>query len=173
MKNHVMLSNWNSDALPCQSKARVAKCWKNSPCHKQAMKIDKSLPSKKWINLVKLLTHKQASILMQLQTGYIGLNKHLHHINHVTSPKCLNCDKDSDETVGHYLLACTWYRHDCLLLHRALWHWASELPFLLSHQKATLPLLKFIQATEWFKQTFSSTLLPPPLQAPSPQLWFP
>ena len=42
--------------------------------------IDISTPSKKWMMLVQSLSRKQASIIMQLRTVHIGLNKYLHHI---------------------------------------------------------------------------------------------
>ena len=98
-------------ALHQENKSKIQhiwkRCWKGSPRRKLTDKIDKSTPSKKWMNLTKPLTHKQASILMQLQTGHVGLNKYLHHIKRATSPKCSNCNENTDETVSHFLLVCT------------------------------------------------------------------
>ena len=65
-----------------ESKSKIqqhwAHRWKTSPhCHHMSG-IDKSVLLKKWMKLIKLLSHKQTSIVMQLRTGHIGLNKHLH-----------------------------------------------------------------------------------------------
>ena len=154
-------------ALCQENKSKIQcvwkRCWKDSPHRKLTDKIDKSTPSKKWMNLTKPLTCKQASILIQLQTSHVGLNKHLHRIKHATSPKCTNCTKNADETVSHFLLVCTWYQDEWFILHRALRRHTSELSFLLNYPTALLPLLKYIQATGWFKQTFSPTILPIPL----------
>ena len=51
---------------------RWARRWKTSPhCHHMSG-IDKSVLLKKWMKLIKLLSHKQTSIVMQLRTGHIG-----------------------------------------------------------------------------------------------------
>jgi hypothetical protein len=51
--------------------------WKGSPCYTLLRPIDKSAPSKKFLRLVKGLDRRQASLLTQLRTGHIGLNRHL------------------------------------------------------------------------------------------------
>ena len=85
----------------------LGKGWKTSPhCHHMG-RIDKSIPSKKWMKLTKSLSHKQASIVMQLHTGHIGVNKHLHQIKCSELPHCPNCDKNAIETVHHFLFNCT------------------------------------------------------------------
>ena len=43
--------------------------------------INKSTPSNKWLKLVAKLTHMEASLMFQLCSGHIGLNKHFHCIN--------------------------------------------------------------------------------------------
>ena len=135
-------------ALHQENKSKIQwlwkRCWKDSPCHQHMDKIDKSTPSKKWINLTN---HKQASILMQLHTGHIGLHKYLHCIKCTTSPKCPNCTKDVDKTSA-LPLVCTHYKHEWFLLHRALCQHSSELSYLLIHLAAMLPLLKHTQSTE-------------------------
>ena len=60
--------------------------WKTSLHCRQMGSIDTSTPSKKSIRLVQNLSRKQALIIMQLQTGHIGLNKYLHHIKHLDTP---------------------------------------------------------------------------------------
>lgn len=121
------------------------RCWKHSPCQQQIEKIDKFTLSKKWVTLTKQLTHKQASII-QPCTSHIGLNKLLHHIKHTVSPKCPDCNEETDKTVHHYLLTCTHYRCEHFILHRSLCCHSSELSYLLSNPAVTFSLLKYIQA---------------------------
>ncbi|KAF8592098.1 hypothetical protein K439DRAFT_1325598 [Ramaria rubella] len=51
------------------------------------------------------LSRSQASLLIQLCTGHVTLNKHLATIGAIESPTCPSC-KWQDESVHHYLLQC-------------------------------------------------------------------
>ncbi|KZT63681.1 hypothetical protein DAEQUDRAFT_636083, partial [Daedalea quercina L-15889] len=64
-------------------------------------RIDPDLLSKKYV----MLPHKQASILIQLQTEHVPLQKYLYRIQKAESPFCPNCG-ETRETVHHYLLEC-------------------------------------------------------------------
>ena len=68
--------------------------WKVSPRYIKTRAINKSSPSNKWLKLVTLLPCAQASIIMQLCTGHISLNKHLFCINHANSPNCSTHTRD-------------------------------------------------------------------------------
>lgn len=81
---------------------------------------------------------------MQLYSGHIGLNKHLHHIKHSNTPTCPNCDENVDKTIHHYLFECT---HYCRERSIKLRQHSLKLSYLLSNTEAILLLLKFIQAT--------------------------
>ena len=129
------------------------RCWKTSPQMHQISGIDSSMLSRKWIKLVNLLTRKQAVMLIQLRSGHIALNKHLHHICHATSPLCPNCDEDGEETVQHFLLTCTGYWRECFLLHQKLRRHSLDISFLLSNSKAAIPLLKYVSVTGRLKHT--------------------
>jgi ribonuclease HI len=67
------------------------RCWKRSPRYKLHRTIDKTAPSGKYLALLKGIDRRQASILTQLRTGHIGLNKHLFRIRKVESPVCPHC----------------------------------------------------------------------------------
>ena len=147
-------------ALRQESKSKIqrhwARRWKTSPrCHHMSG-IDKSVLSKKWMKLVKPLSHKQTSIIMQLHTGHIGLNKHLHRIKCSDSPHCPNCDKNAIETIHHFLFDCTRYRRERSILHRKLRQRTYDISHLLTHPAATLPLLKYIHVTGHLKQMFGT-----------------
>ena len=101
-------------ALCQEARARFqcmwARRWKRSPHYIQLGSIHKIMLSKKWLKLVKPLDCKQASLIMQLYTNHIGLNKHLHHIHHADSLKHTNCTENADETIHHCLFKCPSYR---------------------------------------------------------------
>ena len=117
--------------------------------------IDKSVLSKNWMKLINPLSQKQASIIMQLHTGHIGLNKHLHHIKCSDTPYCPNCDENAFEDTHHFLFDCIGYQHECSILHRNFRH-LHDLSYLLINPAATLPLLKYIHSTGHLKQTFGA-----------------
>ncbi len=54
------------------------------------------------------LSRRQQSLLVQLRTGHIGLNHHLHRIGRALVPDCPHCEGVS-ETVVHFLLKCPNY----------------------------------------------------------------
>ena len=125
-----------------------------SPCYHKTHSFDKSTPSKNWLKLVANLSRAQASLLFQLCSGHIGLNRHLHQIKHADSPRCTNCSDGSDETIQHFLFECTKYGQERHIMQRSLHRHASNLAYLLSNSDATLPLLKYIHTTRHLKQTF-------------------
>ena len=147
-------------ALLQESKSKIQQrwaChWKTSPHCRYMSGIDKSVLLKKWMKLVKLLSHKQTSIVMQLHTGHIGLNKHLHWIKCSDSPHCPNCDENAIKTVHHFLFNCTRYHREHSILHRKLRRRTHDISHLLTHPAATLPLLKYIHMTGRLKQTFGT-----------------
>lgn len=117
-------------ALCQELKAKIQWRWTRH-CHHMGG-IDKSIPSN------------------------IGLNKHLHQIKCSESPHCPNCNKNTIETVHHFPFDCTQYHHERSILHRKLHCHTHNLPHLLTHPTATLPLLKYIHATGCLKQTFGA-----------------
>ena len=54
-------------------------------------KIDDKLPSHSFLMVTNHLTRAQASVLMQLRTGYILLNYFMHKISKADSPVCPLC----------------------------------------------------------------------------------
>lgn len=86
--------------------------WRTSPRYAQQHAIDPKLPSKSFMKLTKGLPRQHAVILMQLQSGHIPLNAHLHCIQKANSPLCTNphCQSNNRrETVQHYILKCPSY----------------------------------------------------------------
>jgi ribonuclease HI len=135
---------------------RWTRRWKASSRAKSLRSIDNSAPSKKFLKLTKDLNRSQASIIMQLRTGHIGLNQHLFRIKKVESPSCPHCRGLTVETVKHFLLDCPFYRRERHELQSKLRRNAHSISFLLSSPVATKPLLKFVHSTGRFKPFFES-----------------
>jgi hypothetical protein len=145
-------------ALRQENMAKLAKRWtrrwKSSARESMFKSIDNTVPSKKYLRLIKGLDHRQASILFQLRSGHIVLNHHLFRIRRSETPSCPHCRGIIVDTIRHFLLDCPQYatqRHElCAKLRRN----ADTLSFLLSSPVAVLPLLKFVHATGRSKSFF-------------------
>ena len=110
----------------------------------------------KWLQLIADLTRAQATIILQLRTGHIGLNKHLHRIKHTNSPACPRCNAMPYETIQHFLFKCDNYRQEHFELKRRLGRNTSKLPYLLTNPAAIKQTLKYVHSMHRFNQTFSS-----------------
>ena len=86
-----------------------------SPRYPSLCKIDPSAPSKHYSLLIAELPRHHSSLLFQLRTGHIPLNKHLHCITKVPTPICQQCHQ-REETVHHFLLVCPSYARQCHIL---------------------------------------------------------
>ena len=127
--------------------------WRESPRFGRVSKIDTSFPFTKFQNVTADLSRAQTSILTQLRTGHIGLNKHLARINRADSPLCPSCQV-AEESVHHFLFECPAYRNERHILAQALGRKATSLKFLLNHKKGTKELLKYIGRTGRLRRSF-------------------
>jgi hypothetical protein len=121
----------------------------DSPTHRLPKVLRRRLPdsksaikqdlSKHLRETVEWLPHKHTSLLIQLCTGHVPLNKHLYTIKCADSPVCSACE-DAFETVHHFLIACPAHEPYCRALAHKLGCESWELTTLLSHPN-TLKLL--------------------------------
>lgn len=109
-------------------------CWKTSPCYPKMQAIDKSTPLKKWLKLVSNLSCMQTSLILQLRTGHIGLNKYLHCIKWTQILLCTYCNDQVVEMVHHFLFNCHYYHWEWHKLQGSECHHASNLLHLLQTQ---------------------------------------
>ncbi|GJF00298.1 hypothetical protein PsYK624_165820 [Phanerochaete sordida] len=141
-----------------------ASCWANGKDLVNAqIDLNKcvatSLPSKAWLSTIASIPRRHASILFQLRTGHIALNKHLHRINCVDSPLCPACE-EAPESVDHFLLFCPAYERARLRLLFEGGPSTRGLHALLSDRKLLRPLLQYIHDTGRFKRTLGDLRLP-------------
>ncbi|KAI0037359.1 hypothetical protein FA95DRAFT_1466860, partial [Auriscalpium vulgare] len=96
------------------------------------------------------LTRAHSSVLFQLRTGHVPLNKYLYRIGKVDSPRCPSC-RHASEDVRHFLLECRAHRHERWILQHQWRRQSQDLRFLLSSPKALIAVLRYVQATGRFK----------------------
>ena len=111
-------------------------------------RFDKSAPTKRILKLYDDLPRRSCSILTQLRTGHIGLNKFLHRIGAVDPPLCARCQVP--ETVDHFLLSCRRFIPQRVILRKRLFKARSYLTInaLLSDFSNNRILLAYVHSTE-------------------------
>jgi ribonuclease HI len=134
-------------------KMRAARFWRRCPRYQRTVKIDKSLPSKKFLSLVQQLPRTKASLLLQLRTGHAPLNKHLHRIHRADSPLCPACQLE-EETVHHFIITCPARQKHRTPLEIALRRDARSITKLLTSPKAIPLLFRYIHETGRFRNVF-------------------
>ncbi|KAF8591811.1 hypothetical protein K439DRAFT_1325962 [Ramaria rubella] len=115
--------------------------------------IDPSLPSNKFLKATSKLSCNYTSLLLQLRTCHIPLNKHLHCISKANSPFCPHCPS-RHETVHHFLLMCPAYTPHRRELEKHLGRGAKSLQHLLLNPKTMSCLVSFIRSTERLRDFF-------------------
>lgn len=133
--------------------------WLASPRFARMQRIDPSLPSKTWLATIASIPRRHASILFQLRTGHVALNKHLHRIKCADSPLCPACE-EAPESVDHFLLFCPAYDRARMRLLFEGGPQTRGLHALLSERKLLRPLLQYIHETGRFKRTLGDLRLP-------------
>jgi len=129
------------------------KQWEESKRFAQMSRIEPKFPSKSYLKLIKDLPKAASSLLIQLRTGHIGLNKHLFRINRSDSPDCEYCP-GSQETVHHFIMECPRYIHQRHRLRRTLQREANDMAFLLNNTRAITPLVDFVNSTKRLTKSF-------------------
>jgi hypothetical protein len=112
------------------------------------------LPSKKHFAKLGELSRKGTSIWTQLKTGHVSLNKYLHRIKVVNSPKCAKC-KTYDESVEHFLLHCKAYKQERITMKRKVKGGTKDIGKLLGNQHNAKSVVDYVVETgrlKWAKK---------------------
>ncbi|KAI0714108.1 hypothetical protein C8Q72DRAFT_790234 [Fomitopsis betulina] len=118
------------------------------------------MPSKAYHNLAERLPRHQASILIQLCTEHVLLQKYLHRIKKTDSPICEQCGL-APEMVYHYLCKCPAYEEQREKLDGDAGKAAMQLRTLLNTPRMMKHLFRYIHSTRWFHATYSDLALKP------------
>jgi hypothetical protein len=138
-----------------QARATFAK----SPRAPFAHEIDPTMPSAAFAKITKDMPRKQASLLIQLRTGHIALNKYMYKIGKTSSPTCTQC-QSTQETVHHYLFRCPAFNEQRKRMEKRLKRGASSIKTLLGGHKAMKHLFRYIHDTRRFEKSYGDVSLP-------------
>jgi len=144
-----------------ESFERWARTWKLSPRYERITSIDPKILTGSFLSLVKHLPKRHISLMLWLRTRHISLSQHLHRIGKSPTPDCPHCE-GTTETIQHFLLSCPQYARERHILSNALRRSAPSIPFLLSNQKVSIPLIRYVNSTGRLKSTFGD--VPPQLR---------
>lgn len=122
-------------------------------------KLDRSFDPKKYRIAAASLPRRHASLLIQLRSGHIGLNAHLHRIGKRDSPRCTRCAAGSRETVEHFLMFCPEFWWARKRLREEAGHKARNISWLLSSSQALPFLFRYIARTGRFEHGFGDVSL--------------
>jgi len=129
--------------------------WRASPRYQKAAHIESSLPMKLHAKSLEGLTQAQASLVFQIKTEHIPLNKYLYRIKKIGSDKCTACsqitNRESIESVRHFLFECPAYSNDRRKLDAKLGRNSRDLKAILSNPKHTMELIQYIGRTKRFE----------------------
>jgi len=127
--------------------------WRGSTRGQKAIKLDKTTPSKKFLNAISNneLSREMASRIMQLKIRHTPVNYFLKRIGKVDSTRCPACGAE-EETIEHYLLTCPSYAHERWALAQQVRKKHKQMTFeaILGDQDLTIPLANYIGATHHF-----------------------
>jgi hypothetical protein len=141
--------------------SRWIRMWRKSPRFARSQQIDPNTINRSFLKLTATFPKRLTSLLMNLCSRHIQLNRHLHRISKSITPNCPHCPQE-EEAVHHFLFNCPRIRHERHILTTALGRKASSLPFILTNIDAIHHLVRFINATKRFKTTFGEVKMPAP-----------
>ncbi|SJL06758.1 uncharacterized protein ARMOST_10100 [Armillaria ostoyae] len=142
------------------AKQKIKADWarRKSPRYSRFRNID-SAPAQQaacWYRkLATSLPRKITSILVQLRTRHIRLNRHLFNIRCIESPACPTC-LHPNESVHHYLIRCPTYQNERETMQRSIGINGTMLTakHMLSKRKNLPHLIQFLNDTWRFATTF-------------------
>ena len=134
---------------------RAAERWQKSERGQRLAEIDKTLPSKKYGQLIAGLSRRHANLLLQLRTNHVPLQTYLARIGKALTSTCPTC-REAPETVAHYLFACPTYALHRAVHFRPLGHSGRTLATVLNKHDALTPLFNYINATGRFRSIYGS-----------------
>ncbi len=143
-----------------KQKTKADRAWRKSPRYSRFRNID-SAPAqqaaRRYRKLATSLPRKITSILTQLRTGHIGLNRHLFNIRCIESPACPNCSHPN-ESVHHYLIRCPTFQNKRETLQRSTGISGTMLTAkqILSKRKNLPHLIQYLNDTRRFETTFGT-----------------
>ncbi|KAF5381383.1 hypothetical protein D9615_008435 [Tricholomella constricta] len=135
-------------------KAKWQEHWQKSPRFAKYEHLKDGFPFPNFRRVAEGLTRRQHSLLVQLRTGHAPLNKHLHRLQAVDSPKCEQCEDDVVETLWHFLYQCSRFHDERQDFRSALGRDTYMSEVIYGTRKGAKYLLRYVANTGRFKATF-------------------
>jgi ribonuclease HI len=136
--------------------------WKTSPRYDKISRFDDSLPMSNFAKICEGLTRAQRSLLVQIRTGHVPLNKYLFQIKRADTDKCTACTQITGqqvtETVKHFLFECPAYHQQRHVLDVKLGRNSRDLQSIFQNVDHTKALIRYIAQTGRLKRTFGNML---------------
>jgi len=82
---------------------------------------------------------------------HIPLNKYLFDIKRADTNKCMACQRETTESVRHFLFECPTYNHERHRLNVQLGQNSRNLKTIFANPKHVKELLIYVGCTEWLK----------------------
>jgi ribonuclease HI len=140
-------------------KEEAANIMRESPRYARLQSIDHTFPSRKFASRIADLPRKHGTLIFQLRTGHVALNKYLHRIGKAPSAKCQECNTH-EETVHHFLLVCPRFARQRNALSLEIGPRQLHVKYLLSEIKGIKATLKYIARTKRMEQIFGDVTPP-------------
>jgi len=158
------LPGWAQQQLPISKSAtlqifhsdlkkRTHDLFERSPRRAKIQYIDASTPSHNFRRITAHIPRKHASILIQLRTGHVPLQRYLYMIGKTESALCPACG-GHEETVRHFLLVCPTYDENRHRLGRTIDVSGVRMDVLLNDPKAFPALFRFIHDSKRFQDAY-------------------
>lgn len=132
---------------------RANREWKKSSYYRRIMDIDQRLVNGRndtYIKMTKGMTRRHVSILTQLRTGHIPLNKFLNKLKKIENDTCSYCGK-APESVKHFLIDCAEWKELRKPLERINARRSKEVHHLVGNEAFIQETLKFVDRTKRLK----------------------
>jgi hypothetical protein len=122
--------------------------------------IDPTVLSKKFARKIEKLPRRCCSLLIQLRTGHIALNKYLKQIGKSPTTRCPKCETH-EESVHHFLSVCPGYAGIREALRAEVGPRQCSIKYLLSGKKGMRATLTYVAGMRRMENTFGDITTPP------------
>lgn len=120
--------------------------WRASPRYRRMRESCDRLSPRQLRRLLLSRRRDEMSTIVQLCTGHVPLDKHLHRINRSPSPICQRCGR-APESTRHYILECDGYTQQRHSLRVRLGRGSDRLRIILSTANGHQQLVRYVATT--------------------------
>ncbi|KAE9388994.1 hypothetical protein BT96DRAFT_835532 [Gymnopus androsaceus JB14] len=131
--------------------------FENSPRFQRISRIDEGGIRSKFLKETTKMSKRQTSLIVQLRSGHISLNLHLHRIHKSDTPHCPHCSlqgRQIPESVKHFILECPAYNIERFWLRGKVGRDANSLKALMAKEQTMKALIAYVDRTKRLRNIF-------------------